>query len=60
LKLIRCKSCHRIFPEDAGKCPDCHRKSPRARVYFFTKVLCVLIAIAALALTIYFLGQVKQ
>ena len=54
-RIIRCKRCKRVFSDYADHCPECHAKTPRGWIGLIIPVLCVVIAIAVIALTIYFL-----
>ena len=52
-RMIRCKKCKRVFSDYADHCPDCHAKSPRGWVGFIVPILSVVIAIIAIAWTLY-------
>ena len=54
-KIIRCKKCKRVFSDYADNCPECHAKTPRGWIGIAIPIICVVLAIAVLALTIYFL-----
>ena len=56
-RIIRCKKCKRVFSDYADHCPECHAKTPRGWIGVIIPLLCVVIAIAAIALTIYFLNN---
>ena len=56
-RIIRCKKCKRVFSDYADHCPECHAKTPRGWIAFIIPILCVVIAIAVIALTIYFVAN---
>ena len=59
-KVIRCKKCKRLFSNFADNCPECHAKTPRGWLVVVIPIVCVVIAIAVLGLTIYFLSNTPE
>lgn len=56
-RIIRCKKCKRLFSDYADHCPECETKTPRGWLGTMMPIVCVLLAIAAIAWTIYFLAN---
>ena len=59
-KMIRCKRCKRPFSDYADECPECHTKTPRGWIGIIVPALCVILAIAAIALAVHFLNNRPQ
>ena len=56
-RIIRCKKCKRLFSDYADHCPECKTKTPRGWLGTVMPIVCVLLAIAVIAWTIYSLAQ---
>jgi hypothetical protein len=56
-RMIRCKKCKRVFSDYADRCPECHAKTPRGWIGIIVPILCVMIAIGAIVLALYFLSN---
>ena len=56
-RIIRCKKCKRLFSDYADHCPECETKTPRGWLGAVMPIVCVLLAIAVIAWTIYSLAQ---
>ncbi len=56
-RIIRCKKCKRVFSDYADHCPECHAKTPRGWIGLVVPALCVIAAIGAIALMLYFLDR---
>ena len=56
-RIIRCRKCKRLFSDYADHCPECQTKTPRGWIGAVLPVICVLVAIAVIAWTIYFMAN---
>jgi hypothetical protein len=56
-KIVRCKKCKRLFSDYADRCPECHTKTPRGWARAIIPLICIAIALAALAWTYHALSN---
>ncbi len=56
-RIIRCKSCKRLFSDYADHCPECQTKTPRGWAGVVVPIVCVLVALLVIALTIYLVSK---
>jgi len=59
-RMIRCKKCKRLFSNYADDCPECHTRTRRGWYGIIIPIVCVILAIAAIALAIHFLNHRPQ
>jgi len=60
VKVIRCRNCKRLFSNYAHSCPECQTRTQRGWVSVVVPAVCVVLAIIALAWTIYMLANRPQ